>query len=258
MQAEQPALSRRRIGPSLAYFAFLLLTQPTRSLPTQLPLEPLHDSGQSITGAFEGWYKNADGTLNILIGYFNRNLKEEIDIPVGPANNIEPGGPDRGQPTHFLPRRQWGVFTVTVPEDFGDRRLTWTLIAHGKTTVVPVNLNPLWEVSPFAEVGLGNTPPIISFEEGGATTQGPRSFSVARTVTMPAPLPLSVWVADDEKVAPGAKIPKTPPVTLTWSKFRGSGDVVFNNPKPVVEQTESESTKTAAFNGRAKTTVTFS
>ena len=67
-----------------------------------------------------------------------------------------------------------------------------------------------------------------------------------------------MWVADDAKVAPGARTPKTPPVTLTWSKFRGSGDVVFDNPKPVVEQTESENTKTAAFNGRAKTTVTFS
>src|SRR6266700_2134269 len=93
------------------------------ALPRQLPLEPAKDSGQSITGAFEGWYANADGSFTLLVGYFNRNQKEILDIPVGPNNRIEPGGPDQGQPTHFLPRRQWGVFTITVPKDVGDKKL---------------------------------------------------------------------------------------------------------------------------------------
>src|SRR5580692_10576622 len=48
----------------------------------QLPLEPKHDSGQGVTGAFEGWYKNPDGTNSILIGYYNRNLKQDLEIPV--------------------------------------------------------------------------------------------------------------------------------------------------------------------------------
>src|SRR5262245_34486351 len=82
----------------------------------QLPPEPIKDSGQSITGAFEGWYQNPDGTFTLLMGYMNRNGKETLDIPVGPNNRIEPGGPDQGQPTYFLPRRQWGVFTITVPK----------------------------------------------------------------------------------------------------------------------------------------------
>src|SRR5271165_4486958 len=99
----------------------------------QLPMEPLHESGQSITGAYEGWFQNADGTFSFLVGYFNRNLKEEPDIQIGPNNRIEPGGPDQGQPTHFLPRRQWGVFTVTVPKDFGTKKLTWTLASNGQT-----------------------------------------------------------------------------------------------------------------------------
>ena len=42
---------------------------------------------------------------------------QELDIPIGPNNRIEPGGPDMGQPTHFLPGRQWGMFTVPVPKD---------------------------------------------------------------------------------------------------------------------------------------------
>src|ERR1700758_3797849 len=127
-------------------------------LAQQLPFEPAHDAGQSITGAFEGWFANPDGSFSILVGYYNRNLKQEFDIPVGPNNRIEPGGPDLGQPTHFLTGRQWGVFTIKVPKDFGDKRLTWSLTANGKTTQIPLNVNTLWEVQPFAEAS-GNAPP---------------------------------------------------------------------------------------------------
>src|ERR1700688_4793000 len=92
-----------------------------------LPAEPLHDAGTSITGAFEGWYKNADGSFSLLVGYFNRNQRQELDIPIGPGNRIEPGGPARGQPTHFVPGRQYGMFVVKVPANFGTAKLTWTI-----------------------------------------------------------------------------------------------------------------------------------
>src|ERR1700751_4155664 len=108
-----------------------------------LPLEPFHNSGQGVIAAFEGWFANPDGTFSILLGYYNRNLKQAIDIPCGPNNKIAPGGPDPNQPAHFLPGRQWGIFTITVPKDFGDRKLTWTLTANGKTTTIPMSLNPL-------------------------------------------------------------------------------------------------------------------
>ena len=85
-------------------------------------------------------FANSDGTFSILFGYYNRNHKQELDIPVGPDNQIEPGGPDQGQPTHFLTGRQWGVFTVTVPKDFGTKKLTWTLTANGTTTAIPASL----------------------------------------------------------------------------------------------------------------------
>src|SRR5712664_1284816 len=94
---------------------------------TPLPLEPGARSGQSVTPAFEGWYPNADGSFDLLLGYYNRNDAEVLDIPIGPNNRIEPGGPDQGQPTHFLPHRQWGVFTINVPKDFGNKKLTWTI-----------------------------------------------------------------------------------------------------------------------------------
>src|SRR5262245_58430902 len=117
----------------------------------QLPLEPNRERGQSVTPAFEGWFRNADGTTTLLIGYYNRNSKEAIDIPVGPNNRIEPGGPDMGQPTHFVPRRQFGVFTITVPRDFADKKLTWTLTANGETIAVPLSAHVAYEVAPYRD-----------------------------------------------------------------------------------------------------------
>ena len=67
--------------------------------PSVLPMGPARERGASITPAYEGWYRNADGSFSLLIGYYNRNSKEALDIPVGPNNRIEPGDPDQGQPT---------------------------------------------------------------------------------------------------------------------------------------------------------------
>lgn len=190
----------------------------------KLPMEPLRDSGQSVTGAFEGWFKNPDGSFSMLVGYFNRNLQQTVDIPVGPANNIIPGGPDRGQPTHFDSGRAWGVFVVTVPANFGNGRLTWSITANGQTTSIPLSLNPLWEISPFLESGIGNTPPVIAFD--GVTVQGPKAImGPALNAVVGKPLALTVRVTDDAKVGRGAIAPTTPPVTAKWSKFRGPGSV---------------------------------
>ena len=35
--------------------------------------------------------ENEDGTRSFLVGYLNRNTRQELDIPVGPNNRIEPG-----------------------------------------------------------------------------------------------------------------------------------------------------------------------
>src|SRR5512132_2858697 len=91
--------------------------------PSSLPLTPtIRERGSSVTPAFEGWYFDKDGTVRVLVGYFNRNTKQEFDIPPGPNNRIEPGDPDQGQPTHFGLGRNWGVFTIKLPKDFGDKK----------------------------------------------------------------------------------------------------------------------------------------
>jgi hypothetical protein len=220
-------------------------------------IEPPHDSGQGVTPAYEGWFPNADGTFSILFGYFNRNMKQELDIPIGPENRIEPGGPDQGQPTHFLTRRRSGMFTITVPKDFGGKKLTWTLIANGKTAEIPVGLDPLWELNPFKDA-TGDTPPFIGFAQAGPFVQGPRGHTSELSGTAGAPVPMTIWVADDASVAPGATAPRTPAVTLLWSKYRGPGDVTFANDHPSIEAGEVKGITKLPFSGRASTTATFS
>jgi hypothetical protein len=213
----------------------------------QLPVGPRHDAGQSITPAYEGWFKNADGSFTLLIGYYNRNAKQTIDIPVGAENRLEPGGPDQGQPTHFLLQRQWGVFTVRVPANFGDRKLTWTLVANGHTMSVPMGLHPDYELSPLKDVAEGNTPPVLKLDPKGSAFQGP-PVGIAATMTTPVakPLTLNLWATDDAKVDSNRR-PTETPVTVSWTKFRGPGTVTFANGRPPVNKADGTATTTASF-----------
>jgi hypothetical protein len=224
-----------------------------------LPLEPAHEAGVGITGAFEGWFQYPDGSYGLLLGYFNRNTKQALDIPIGPENRIEPGGPDRGQPTHFLPGRGWGMFTIKVPSNFGDGKLTWTIVANGLNTVIPASLKPDYEISPFQEAAVGNTPPVIGFEEHGPTIQGPGTLIAERSAKLGSPFELTAWISDDAKFTSSSGAPpKTlgPPVTLHWSKYRGPGTVTFMPERPEVQKIERKDSKWA-FNGKATTSVTF-
>ena len=240
-------------------FAFTLLVASSALLLSQqqIYIEPPHDSGQGVTPAYEGWFPNSDGTFSILFGYFNRNEKQELDIPIGPENHIDPGGPDQGQPTHFLTHRHWGVFTITVPKDFGSKKLTWTLVANGKTTQIPAGLDTLWELNPFKDA-TGNAPPSVGFTQSGPFLNGPRGQSRVLSGTMTNPVSLEIWVADDASVIPGATRPRTPAVTLTWSKFRGPGDVTFSNDKPAIENAQVQGAPNPVFSGKSSTTATFS
>jgi len=225
---------------------------------TPLDLEPHLDASDSVIGVFEGWYRNADGSFSLLAGYYNRNLKSALDIPVGRNNQIQPGGPDRGQPSHFLPGRMWGDFVIIVPKDFGTGKLTWTIVANGKTTVIPLSLKTDWEIAPFIDA-TNNTPPTLSFQsfdDAGPTIQGPGYLDASMTARVGEPLALTVWAADDAVVSPGTHTPKVP-VTLTWSLFRGPGAAAFSNTKPAVEKVEGKTPPKAAFAGKATTQVTF-
>ena len=79
-----------------------------------------YTSGQHVEPAFEGWKPNPDGSFSMMFGYMNENWEEEPDVDVGEGNFFSPGEADRGQPTHFLPRRNRFTFEVTVPSDWGE------------------------------------------------------------------------------------------------------------------------------------------
>ncbi len=51
-----------------------------------------YSRGQSVSPAFEGWWQNDDGSYTLFFGYMNANWDEELDVPIGPENNIVPGG----------------------------------------------------------------------------------------------------------------------------------------------------------------------
>ena len=108
------------IGRFVAALAACACVSTGAASAQQLAMEPLKESGSNVYPAYEGWYKNDDGTYTLLVGYYNRNTKEELDVPLGPNNRFDTQ-PDMGQPTHFLTRRRYGFFVVTVPKEFSIR-----------------------------------------------------------------------------------------------------------------------------------------
>jgi hypothetical protein len=162
-----------------------------------LSLEPLGVTGEAIFPAFEGWGPDKNGDTLLLLGYYNRNKNQTLDIPIGPDNRIEPDGPDYGQPTHFYPGRQHGVFAIRVPKEFSNRRLTWTLTANGQTSVVSFWTNPAYWVNFYKHGANSNEPPIIRLTREGSTMTGPPA-GIAQTLSAAVgkPVPLTVWASD--------------------------------------------------------------
>jgi hypothetical protein len=261
------ARDARSIGPGGSFPAAPVVFGALQSpVPGQrLPNEPRKQFGASVTGSFEGWFYNEDGSRSFLVGYLNRNTAQALDVPIGPNNRIEPGGPDMGQPSHFLPGRNWGLFVIPVPKDFSPQdKFTWTIVANNQPTTIPLRLNADYVINPFTEIAVHNTPPVVRFEPNGPGIQGPiaqLSKASAQATAASTPLSVSLWVSDDMKYTSGTSAPVNParaPVTLTWSKYRGPGKVSFDKARPQVERLTSAGSSTAPFSGKATTVVTFS
>src|SRR5262245_33653658 len=112
-----------------------------------------YSRGQTVSPAFEGWEEDANGAKYFVFGYMNRNWEEEVDVPVGPDNGFSAGGPDLGQPTHFLPRRNRFIFRVPVPNGFTDKdELIWTLTTKGKTERAYASTKADYKLDPVAKM----------------------------------------------------------------------------------------------------------
>lgn len=207
-------------------------------------------SGGTVTPVYEGWYENPDGTFTIYFGYYNRNTEEVVTIPLGPANRIEglPGGTDRGQPTRFEPGRHWGVFGVSVPADFGDRRLVWHLEIRGKGFDIPGSMREDWMVPATSGDAMGNLPPTVQLEEDGPRGFGPLGVWVGpRSAEVGEAVHLVVFASDDGTVTSGRPGATARPVSLTWLVHRGGGPVEFSRKSGTV----------ANEGGRFETDVSF-
>jgi len=111
-----------------------------------------YSKGQPISAGYEGWEQDADGAKYFVFGYMNKNWEEEMDVPVGPDNGFQPGAADRGQPTHFFPRRNRYVFRVPVPSQFSEKdELVWTLTTHGRTSKAFASLRADLELDALAK-----------------------------------------------------------------------------------------------------------
>jgi hypothetical protein len=175
--------------------------------------EPVGNAGGPIYATFEGWGPLKDGSNALLLGYFNRNRTQVVDIPIGPENSIEPGGPDMGQPTHFLTGRQYGMFAIVVPKDFGTRKLTWTIVANGHKTSVQFWLNPQYWIDYFKNGANGNEPPRIKFAMNGTEYIGPPKERTVATLnaTVGQPLDLTAWAADQPPTTTFESAAEPPP-----------------------------------------------
>ena len=242
-----PGLRGLLVGVTLGLSFAAMLAHPRGQLPLATPSR----SGRTITPVFEGWYPNPDGTFSISFGYYNRNLDEAVDVPVGPDNFIEPGDRNQGQPTRFEPQRHWGVFAVTVPRDFGDKTVTWTLTFRGETSAIPGHLRPNWQIDALeGEAGSGNTPPSLKLEAAGREGNGPLGITGApQRATIGQPLTVTVWARDDGKASGGVSSAGrgAVPVALTWFKHQGPGSVAFNPPTARVPVTGGSATTSATF-----------
>ena len=225
--------------------------------------------GQIVSPAYEGWFPNEDGSFTLYFGYFNSNWEEEFDIPVGPDNHFtmveagalddleeerfNPGHADQGQPTHFYPRRNPFLFTMTVPADFGEKEWVWTLKTQGRTNRAYGVLTPDYRIDPqvmSTEVGgnfgdlnnrlRDNLAPVLEVEG-----ELHRSVRVGEAVT------LSTFAEDPDDYPPRTTRDRTPTnldqlynpnsagsvvvsqapgLRLSWFVYRGPGKHVTFSP----------------------------
>ena len=253
----------------LATVAALAAGGPMVSAQGQLlPSTPKLGFGASVTPAYDGWFDNPDGTHTFVIGYYNRNWNAEVDIPIGPNNHFEPGDADRGQPTHFMPNRSFGMFAITVPKSTpATERLWWVLTLNGVTQRVPFHMSPDYNFSPLkaseeSPNGKYNLPPTLRFVEGGQAYLGPLATlqsALVKTAAVNTPMPLELLAEDDALYSSGTNAPLTrvpPIVDATVAKYRGPGTVKVEG---LHEFTTTRGGKPMEqYAGKSTGTVTFS
>ena len=218
-------------------------------------LADTYQFGQHIEPAYEGWRPNADGTFSFMFGYMNENWTEQPDVAIGDNNFFSPGDADRGQPTHFLPRRNRFTFEVVVPSDWGERELVWTLNVNGIERKAYATLKDDYLVdnmviaSETGSLGAGtsspesraNIPPVVTIQGDDIRTArvGEEISFVTQVIDdgLPKARRESTTSESDlqrRMMRPPTRITvgKVNGLFLSWNKYRGPGNVTFDPPMP--------------------------
>jgi hypothetical protein len=223
-------------------------------------------SGDTVQPAFEGWERNPDGTYSMWFGYFNRNWAQELNIAVGPDNNIQPGGPDRGQPEFFQTgernRRQMFAFKVVVPANWPkDGDLVWTLTTNGSTLKAFASLRPDYMVDVnviSANRGAQRDTDPVNKNAPPTIIEAPKD----QTVPIGTPLALRMAVTDDGNPKPHREFDRgvdgTTPLRqllrVSWFQWRGPGRVKFDPESVPITNVGGVNSREG---GSATTTATF-
>ena len=192
----------------------------------------------------------------------------EVDVPIGPSNHFEPGDPDRGQPTHFMPNRGFGIFSRSPTQGHPTQRAT-VVGAHGErrhpARAVASEPRLQHHAATGVRGGSGRQvqhPPILRFSETGTAIQNPTATlatAAERVATAGKAMRLDLWVEDDGLHASGSNAPVSESpriVELVVNKYRGPGPVT------VARDHEKLTTLKGGkagepYAGKASTTVTF-
>jgi hypothetical protein len=227
--------------------------------------------GQNIQPIYEGWQKMPDGHIVMWFGYLNRNFQEQVDVPVGADNKFDLKA-DMGQPTHFYTRRHLFVFKVDVPDKWPvEKRLVWTVTAHGKTSAASGWLQAEWEVDDGViqmNIGPGGAPPNPPNSPPKITVNADTTAIVGKPLKLVAsatddgipkarrraPAPVAANAAPPMPLPPAAA-PKPRAILglrVRWILYRGpngGGDVSFaeDSSKPTVGATEAALATEASF-----------
>jgi hypothetical protein len=245
-------------------FSSLLLAVFLLVLPS-LALADTYQQGRHVEPAYEGWRPNPDGTFSFMFGYMNENWSEEPNAAIGDNNSFSPGDADRGQPTHFLPRRNRFNFEVIVPSDWGDRELVWTLNINGVERKAYATLKDDYLVdnmviaSETGSLGPGtsspesraNIPPIATIQGDNIRFTRVGEAVILSTQVIDDGLPVTrrdQTITEDalrrRMMRPPSKltVQKINGLFLAWNVYRGEGKVTFDPPMPK----PWEDTRTAA------------
>tara|TARA_B110000858_G_C17809687_1_gene480423 strand:- start:10054 stop:10932 length:879 start_codon:yes stop_codon:yes gene_type:complete len=209
--------------------ALVVYALPVTAQDTPRFLRPAPKAGQPIVPLMEGWYGNADGSVTVSFGYWNRD-EADIIIPMGDANRIEPAQLGGMQPEVYFSGRHHGVFTVTIPASMGDETIWWHLKTGNSAELkVPgergsnayeLDRNPRPQ---------GSVQPLIWFEadKPGSGPEGVVSSTV-RTAVVGVPLTLEVGT-DDPSVRDTSDPAFAKPLDtrVVWYKHQGPGEVLF-------------------------------